>query len=213
MPSQDFEALNADLKQTSVNIGLNIRKPMRGKRWYHPSNTPETYAVNAVTGVKYSFRVGSFDSLRSFLVVDTRTTCDNKGLVIKNNNKDADVGHSNWLYYDNPEQYMQHRKVSLDDAVVQAWHKRVNILFPEAGGDFDHEAYERLQQEKAMKIREEFKERQEHDAERIRNNTLYVKEFVPSFYIREVDEQWRRVVNTRRRRRRPYNPTAMTATV
>ena len=201
MPSQDFEALNADLKQSSINGSLIIKKPTRVKRMYYPSNIPETYAVNAITGVKYPFKVGTFDSLRAFNVIDTRTKCDNRGFVIKNTDKDAELGHPNRLYYDNPEQYMQHRKVMIDDELVQSWHKHVNQLFSDAEGNFNREEYDRLQEEKKMNMRDEFKERQTYDAERIRNNTLYIKKFVPTFYIREVDEQWHRVVKKQRRSR------------
>ena len=53
----------AQLQRDSVSI--------RTANKYHPSNVMNQYIVNAITGVKYPYRVGSKDSLRLYKVIDT----------------------------------------------------------------------------------------------------------------------------------------------
>lgn len=191
MPTQDFEDMNMDV--SLVENKKNV-KSLNRRRLYYPSNNQEMYIVNAITGVKYPFKVGTFDSLRLFSVVDTLTNCDNKGYQIKKTDNDVELGNPNTLYYDSPEQYMQHRKVNLDSKLVEDWYNKRNSLFSDADGPFNQEAYERLQKEKYTKMENEFKERQSYDTEQIKNNRLGITTLQPSFYILYVDEEWHEVV-------------------
>ena len=191
MPSQNFEDMNLDVVQ--VENKKNV-KSLNRRRLYYPSNNQEMYIVNAITGVKYPFKVGTFDSLRLFSVVDTRTNCDNKGYQIKKTDNNVEIGNPNTLYYDSPEQYMQHRKVNLDSKQVQDWYNKRNSLFSDQNAPFNREAYESLQKEKHTKMYNEFKERQSYDMEQIKNNRLGITTFQPSFYIPYVDEEWYEVV-------------------
>ena len=50
-----------------------------GRRRYFPSNTQNSFIVNAETGETYPYRVGSLDSRYLFKMVDTTGVCDNRG--------------------------------------------------------------------------------------------------------------------------------------
>ena len=184
--------------EVSNNVNANsdfMKKQQKGKRMYYPSNNPEIYIVNAITGVKYPWKAGTYDSLKLYNVVDTTTICDNKGYCIKNTDKDTEYGNPNYLYYDSPEQYMQHRKVILDTSRIQSWHNFISTLFPiteDSDGDFDIEAYKKMKQDSNTKMQNDFKTRQEVDAEKIKNNTLHKYNEKPTFYVLEVDEKWYR---------------------
>ena len=192
MTSQDIESI--------INETLNIKSNSTGKRKYYPSNVPEMHILNAMTGVKYPFKVGSYSSLRLYNVIDATTVCDNKGFIIKNTDKDTETGCMNSLYYDSPEQYMQHRKVVLDSHRVQAWHKYANELFFDEDGEFNREKYDKLQQEKVMEMRSNFLKRQKRDLEKIENNTLYENPREHGVFVGETDFQWHTVTKRIRKK-------------
>ena len=192
MTSQDIESI--------INETLNIKSKSPGKRKYYPSNVSEMHILNAMTGVKYPFKVGSYSSLRLYNVIDATTICDNKGFIIKNTDMDTETGCMNSLYYDSPEQYMQHRKVVLDSHRVQAWHKYANELFFDEDGEFNREKYEKIQQEKVMEMRSNFLKRQKRDLEKIKNNTLYETPQEPGFFVWETDTQWHTVTKRIRKK-------------
>lgn len=170
MPAQEFEVLNEDFvfdNSHSKNNG-SVTKT-NGKQMYFPSNTPDTYIVNAMTGVKYPYKVGTFESLRLYTVIDATTRCDNKGFRIKSTDMTTETGRTNYLYYDSPQQYMQHRKVTLDPEVVLKWRKRVTELFPsadetETSGVFNREAYNRFVNQHCDKLQMDYKTRLANDA-------------------------------------------------
>jgi len=70
-----------------------------------PSNIFNTPIVNAITGVKYPWTVGSFGE--SFLWKVMNTTRFEPKLY----------------FYDSPEQYEEHRRVKIDPEAKTAWHR------------------------------------------------------------------------------------------
>jgi hypothetical protein len=77
-----------------------------------PSNVMGTPIVNAITGVKYPWNVGSFEEIHLWKVANcTRFT-------------------PTLYFYDSPEQYEAYRRVELDPESKEVWHKlQKNIDF------------------------------------------------------------------------------------
>lgn len=105
------------------------------KRVYYPSNTPDTFIKNAITGVAYPWKVGSYDSKRLFKVVDTLGFNDKNGIKISSSKRRSDVSqinpNPNQLYYDSPEEFMRHRKCTVSQVLIESWLKTKNELFSE----------------------------------------------------------------------------------
>lgn len=81
------------------------------------SNIEEQYIVNAVTGEKYPWKVGTYDELRLFKVKDASQPKTNySGRT------------SQTAFYKDPYQYMIHNNVHLSNEVVLNWKSRVNNL-------------------------------------------------------------------------------------
>ena len=81
------------------------------------SNLEEQYIVNAVTGEKYPWKVGTLDEQRLFKVKDTTMSCLNYSGRI-----------SQTAYYKDPYQYMIHNNVHLPNSLIDGWKKRVEEL-------------------------------------------------------------------------------------
>jgi hypothetical protein len=75
------------------------------KRRYYPSNTDETYVVNAITGVRYPCKVGSLASRQLYRVVDTTGVCDSQGRELPVRYRPNK--NTNFLYFDNKEQFLR----------------------------------------------------------------------------------------------------------
>ena len=130
------------------------------RRSYYPSNVQEQYVVNAVSGVPYPFRVGSLESLRLFHVTDATGMCDNRGI------RGALNREPNHLYYTDPQEYMRHRggRQALSNAFVDAWHSKVDRLFPSSSGsELDKQALNTIRSEHRAKMS------RQHDEARARN--------------------------------------------
>jgi len=82
--------------------GSNDKKKFRGP---YSSNVFNTPIVNAITGAKYPWTVGSFGE--SFLWKVANTTKFEPKLY----------------FYDSPEQYEEHRRVKIDPEAKAAWHR------------------------------------------------------------------------------------------
>ena len=77
-----------DLTNDNEPMFQNEEKIKRTRnRRYYPSNIPQTFVRNAVTGVTYPFRVGSNEQRQLYKMVDALGTCDPEGFVIKDQNK------------------------------------------------------------------------------------------------------------------------------
>lgn len=193
MPSEDFEFLNDAFETTQKKTSKGIQQ--KGKHIYFPSNTSEMYIVNAMTGVKYPWKVGTFDAQRLYNVVDSTTLCDNKGFLIKYTDKTTETCNPNYLYYDSPQQYMQHRKVTLDPTTIQAWRTRVSALFSTSetsDGVFNIEAYNKLTDEHKELMISNFKNRQKTDLLNTFSRTNRVEEYKPMYvsdmYLNKQDD-------------------------
>ena len=130
------------------------------RRSYYPSNIQEQYVVNAVSGAPYPFRVGSLESLRLFHVTDATGMCDSRGL------RGAVNREPNHLYYTNPQEYMRHRggRQAFDSALVEAWHSKIDRLFPSPGdSEPNPQAVETIREEYRAKVA------LQHEAARVRN--------------------------------------------
>lgn len=103
------------------------------KRAYYPSNTPDSFIKNAITGTAYPWKVGSKDSKRLFKVVDTLGFHDKQGSKLPGRKRRTDVGqinpNPNHLYYDSPEEFMRHRNCTVSPALIESWLKTKNELF------------------------------------------------------------------------------------
>jgi hypothetical protein len=82
--------------------GSNDKKKFRGP---HSSSVFNAPIVNAITGVKYPWTVGSFGESFLWKVVDT-TRFEPK-----------------LYFYDSPEQYEEHRRVKIDNEAKTVWHR------------------------------------------------------------------------------------------
>jgi hypothetical protein len=89
---------------------------------YYPSNQPQTFIKNAVTGVPYPYLVGTKEQSLLYKLVDTTGTCDAEGYVIKSRN-DLPNHNTNHLFYDSPEQCMSHMRLTLNPVEVSKWHE------------------------------------------------------------------------------------------
>jgi hypothetical protein len=106
------------------------------KSVYYPSNTPDSFIKNAITGTVYPWKVGSKDSKRLFKVVDTLGLHDNQGIKLPGRKRRSDVGqvnpNPNHLYYDSPEEFMRHRNCTVTPALIESWLKTKNELFSDS---------------------------------------------------------------------------------
>jgi hypothetical protein len=107
-----------NMEERSVGTSQYVKK----RAAYYPSNTQGGFIVNAITGVEYPWRVGSEDARRLFRAVDTTGTHDKEGRKLKPNSPDFPNPNPNHLYYDSPQQFMQHRRVKITPALVEQWH-------------------------------------------------------------------------------------------
>ena len=106
-----------------------MRKPRR-----YSSNPNGQFAVNAITGEKYPYRVGTYDALRLFRVQDTTSTYNSDGKVIKSG--DRSTSHSRepkFLYYDGPKDYMAHNNITLNQQYIEKWKKFQDNLLDDKG--------------------------------------------------------------------------------
>jgi hypothetical protein len=100
----------------STSFSSNTKKPK-----YYPSNIPDQFIKNAVTGVEYTWRVGSLDASRLFKSVDTFGNFDKNGYKIKVSSKDYPNPSPNHCYYDSPQQFMTHRKMTVQPEMIERW--------------------------------------------------------------------------------------------
>ena len=97
------------------------------KHRYYPSNNPQTFVRNAVTGVKYPFLVGSNEQRQLYKMVDALGTCDSEGFIIKDRNNLPNLT-PNHLFYDSPEQCMSHLNVVIPFEDIKRWREKTQKL-------------------------------------------------------------------------------------
>ena len=108
--------------QDNIEEGsVGDRQYVKKRAAYYPSNMQGGFIVNAITGIEYPWRVGSKDARRLFRAVDTTGTHDKEGRKLKPNSADFPNPNPNHLYYDSPQQFMQHRRAKITPALVEQW--------------------------------------------------------------------------------------------
>tara|TARA_B100000989_G_C19163580_1_gene312486 strand:+ start:163 stop:498 length:336 start_codon:yes stop_codon:yes gene_type:complete len=85
------------------------------------SNIVGTPIVNAVTGAKYPWEVGSKEEKKFFKVTSTIAYGQKKG--------DHSLGsnQAGFAFYESPQEYMDHTGCKLSGDVISNWHDRVVI--------------------------------------------------------------------------------------
>ena len=85
--------------------GENANQQSKKNRhsFYKSSTRPGSFIVNAEDGTRYNYLVGSVDEERFFT-------------VMVNDGKECAK-----LFYNSPEQYESHRRVTLDDSIKIKW--------------------------------------------------------------------------------------------
>jgi hypothetical protein len=99
---------NSNNKNSKISNGDNDSQGSHEKKKFrgpYSSNVLNTPIVNAITGVKYPWRVGSFGESFLWKVVNT-TTFEPK-----------------LYFYDSPEQYEEYRRVNVDSEAKNEWHR------------------------------------------------------------------------------------------
>jgi len=127
----NYEKTDFDYTEEDI-VNRNQKSEKRSKRpRYFPSNVPQSFIKNAVTGLPYPYVVGSKEQLLLYKIVDSTGTCDSEGYVIKDGN-DLPNSNTNHLFYDSPEQCMSHLRLSLNPVEVKRWHdKHLELTEPE----------------------------------------------------------------------------------
>jgi len=115
---------------------MSFRKSVsvRTTKNYFPSNVSNNIIVNAITGVKYPYRVGSKDSLRLFKVTDTTgaySLCGKKKYT--DDLKEGQEKTPNNFYFDNPAEYMQDRGFHRHAESCDEWGKYQKSLIGHDG--------------------------------------------------------------------------------
>ena len=114
----DYDDLN---EQDAENMDKKSKKRSKRPR-YFPSNKPQAFIRNAVTGVPYPYVVGSKDQELLYKIVDSTGTCDDEGYVLKLRS-DLPNFNTNHLFYDSPEQCMSHLRITIQPEDVKTWHE------------------------------------------------------------------------------------------
>ena len=104
-------ANNYDNEEIEENVAPNFYK----KVYY--SDILDSPIINAITGEKYPYKVGSKDETRFFKVKST-TAYKNRSAKLQ---YPANASTTNQAFYENPEQYMRHQNVKLSNDIVFNW--------------------------------------------------------------------------------------------
>jgi len=122
----ESRAYNPSENTTQVEIET-IRQTSKQREPYY-SDVVGEYIVDAVTGAKYPWRVGSLDEQRFFKVTNTvpRINYERKGLMNNYNGRS-----SRYAYYENPHTYMKYYGVELDEDYVKLWYTKANNQYPD----------------------------------------------------------------------------------
>jgi len=125
--STEFE----DIETYNEENVLEKTAKKRGRRRYYPSNKSQTYIRNAVTGVKYPYKVGSAAQRSLYKMVDATGTCDGDGFIITSK-YDLPNPNPNHLFYDSPEQCMSNLRISINPDDIARWRERTQTFNSES---------------------------------------------------------------------------------
>jgi hypothetical protein len=120
MSAEHFETFNEE------NVAKKSHRS--GRRKYYPSNKSQSLIVNAVTGEKYPYKVGSFDQTRLYKIVDSSGTCDGEGYIITSR-KEPTNPTPNHLFFESPEECMKLMRIDISPENVKGWRAKVRERF------------------------------------------------------------------------------------
>uniref|UniRef100_A0A6C0JUV5 Uncharacterized protein n=1 Tax=viral metagenome TaxID=1070528 RepID=A0A6C0JUV5_9ZZZZ len=100
---------------------------------------------NGKTGKDYACMQGSYEELRYYKVIDSRGVYNTHGY--KTGRKDPVNKDPVILYYDSPNQYMQHMNVELTEEDIQKWYQHKSRMFPD-NGIFVKQEWENIKSDK-----------------------------------------------------------------
>ena len=100
--------------------------------------------VNAQSGYVYNYIQGSYDELRLYRIIDTRSFYDEYGC--STTKKDPVNKTPNFLYYDTPEQCMRHLDIKMNPIRVKSWHDKQSKLFS-SSGNFNKDEWDKIKKE------------------------------------------------------------------
>ena len=86
-----------------------------------------TYIVDAITGAKAPWRVGSLDEERFFRVLSTVIPYYMKQ---KSDNTNLNIRSANKAFYEDPYAYMTHNDVDLSEEFIKEWYMNKNKIYP-----------------------------------------------------------------------------------
>ena len=91
------------------------------------SNIVGSSIVDAITGAKYPWRVGSTDEQRFFRTLSTVVP---HYLKRKNDSDIYNMRSANKAFYEDPYAYMRHNDIDLSDEFIKEWYTNKNTLYP-----------------------------------------------------------------------------------
>jgi hypothetical protein len=111
--------------EEEVTMETNFKPPSYKKSKEYYSDVVGEYIVDAITGAKYPWIVGSLDERRFFRVTNTNTNSAKKG-----DTKNYDILSSGKAFYENPYAYMKYKSVDLNEDDVKLWYDNANAIYP-----------------------------------------------------------------------------------
>ena len=109
----------------AVEVSNTLQKRRKKECYY--SDIVGDYIVDAITGEKYPWRVGTLNERRFFKVTDTTITVN---YTRKGNYNSYEGRSSHKAYYENPHAYMRYKMIELDEEFVNEWYNKMDKLYP-----------------------------------------------------------------------------------
>ncbi len=113
--------------QTAGNVSNDDNTEIEENTAYDPykkvyySDVVGSMILDAITGAKYPYKVGTINENKFFKVRST-TAYKNRSAKME---YPACASVTNQAFYESPEAYMNHHYVKLSDDIVKNWHERV----------------------------------------------------------------------------------------
>lgn len=124
--STQFNMDNDEFDNFSQTSEKTTKKSKEKKRQYYTSNGQNQIIKNAITGAEYPWRTGAFEAECLFKVVDSLGICDETGRKLKPHK--LPNPSPNHCYYDSPQQFMTHSRMTLEPALIQQWEAKQALL-------------------------------------------------------------------------------------
>ena len=106
-----------DNDHSILNNKPSFSSRRKGNKCYY-SNVVGSYIVDAITGEKFPWKVGSYDERRFFRYINTINKEDPYSRTFQK------------AFYENPHAFMRHTRVELDETLVNEWYDNNEKLYP-----------------------------------------------------------------------------------